>query len=170
MGLSPMERQANIDTALMLFMEEVGDQWIRRVLIDPASDTYKNIGETTWIELQNRQLIRKLFIHRFSLTGSGWRTGLELTSQDKNNDTQVSLGRICASLRAAGTERSAPSGNTLISTQDVASDTGHACSFIANVIDGELIDHWLNPYGATWADDMEGKMIAVPPNFGLGKL
>jgi hypothetical protein len=169
-GSSGTDGQSNIDIALKLFVEAAGEQWIRVVLLDPASDAYRDIHETTWRLLRDRHLIRQLFLQRFALTGDGWRTALELTKQNENNDTQVSLGRICTILRAAVRASSGGDGTALVRTEDVAAETGLACGFIANVIEGELIDHWLNRHGAAWMDGLEGRMILVPPNFGLAKL
>ena len=170
MSLSKTERQANIDIALKLQMEEVGERSIRQVFIDPTSDAYRDIHETTWIELQHRGVIRRSVLQYFSLSGYGWRTALELTEQNNNYDTRVKLGRMCSSLKAAVKGRSNPAGVALVSAQDVAVETGLELGFVANVIDGELIDYWLKRHGAIWADGWEGQMLAVPLDFGLEKL
>ena len=138
MSFSKAERESNLQSALKLLMEEVDERAIRITFINPATQNYEGIYETSWIELQDRYLIAKAPIGYVTLTGYGWRTGLKIVGKD-NSDTREKLGRICSSLKASVKGRANAGGIAFVSPEGVARETGLEAGFVSNVIDGQLI-------------------------------
>ena len=166
MSLSKAGRQENVNRALRLLMDGVGERWIKKALIHAQSDPYKSVHETTWADLRNQDLIQDAGAGSVHLTGQGWEDGLRSTGRD-NPDTLVRVERIYQGLRTIVAGRSKPAESAPVRLGDVASATGLQSGFIANVIEARLIESWLNRRGATWASGFEGRMILVPPDFGV---
>jgi hypothetical protein len=166
MSHSNADREANIELALKLFLEQLGDHWIKTSLIDPNASTYSDIYQTTWMELENRCLIAQSIVYQFVLTGYGWEKALALTGK-RNDTTREQIGRICQSLKLRVKGRANPAGVEFVTIQDIKGDTGLSEGFISNIIEAKLIEQWLNREGAHWADGFDGRMVVVPLNFGL---
>jgi hypothetical protein len=61
----------NVKRALKLLMEDVGERWIKVALIDPKSDPYRGVAETTWTDLKSERLIHDANAGRILLSGHG---------------------------------------------------------------------------------------------------
>jgi hypothetical protein len=171
MSLSAKDRQDNINFALTLLLQELGSNSIGAFIIVQADDKYRGIYPTTWHEVVNRGYLAPYprFQGRFRLTGFGWRSALELHSIHVLPDVRQKLGAVCKHLKdSLGKDRSQ---SVLVNVQGVAQATNLQAGFIMNVIDGQLIEHWLNRHGAAWAGEgFIGSTIMVPPNIGLSRL
>ena len=165
MSLSESARLKNVNHALRLLMDAVGDSWIRKALINPESDAFKPVHQTTWKDLRSSNLIQYAIGGHIILTGQGWEAGLRATGRD-DPDMLVRVERIYRAIRTAVAGRSNPEGASPVRISEVASKAGLQSVFVANVIEARLIESWLNRRGATWAPEFEGRMILVPPDFG----
>ena len=154
----------NVNRVLRLLMGDVGERWIKMALINPRSDAYRGIAETTWTDLKSQHLIQDAKAGCVLLSGHGWEVGLKLTENDP--ETREKLERICKSIRSAVACRSSVAAVSPVRLGLVASQTGLHAGFVANVIEARLIESWLNRRGATWASGFEGRMVLVPVDFG----
>ena len=166
MSLSQAARQENLNRALKLLMDDIGDSWIRKALINPESDAFKSIHRTTWEELRSQHLIQDANAGCPLLTGQGWEAGLKVMGRD-NAETRTRVERIYRALEAALAGRSASAAAAPVRVSEVATHAGLQSVFVANVIEARLIESWLKRRGATWAIGFEGRMILVPVDFGL---
>jgi hypothetical protein len=165
MSLSESARLKNVNHALRLLMDDVGDSWIRKAFINPESDALKGIQRTTWDDLRSQHLIHDAKAGYIILTGEAWEAGLRVKGKD-SPDMIVRVERIYRAIRTAVAGRSNPEGALPVRISEVAKQTGLQSVFIVNVIEARLIERWLNRRGATWAPASEGRMILVPPDFG----
>ena len=165
MHLSNEKRLQNVNHALRLLMDDVGEQWIRMAMIDPKSDAYKKLHQITWEDLKSEHLIQDAKAGHIILTGEGWEAGIRVTGKD-SPDTLVRVERIYKAIRTVVAGRSNPEGASPVRISEVAGKAGLQSVFVANVIEARLIESWLNRRGATWASGFEGRMIMVPGDFG----
>ena len=166
MSLSQSARLQNMNRAIKLLMDDVGDQWIRKALINPESDALKSIHRTTWEDLRSQHLIQGVAAGHVLLTGKGWEAGMKLVHGDLS-DTRARVERIYHALESAAAGRSAPGAASPVRISQVSSQAGVQSVFVANVIEARLIESWLHRRGAMWAAGFEGRMILVPVDFGV---
>ena len=93
------ERSENVNHVLRLLMEDVGERWIKMALINPKSDVYRGVAETTWADLKRQGLIEAAKAGCVLLSGHGWAVGLRLTVRE--SEILESLERICKSIKSA---------------------------------------------------------------------
>src|SRR5215472_16324900 len=134
MSLSKAGRQENVNRALRLLMDDVGERWIKKALIHPESDAYKAVSETTWVDLKSQYLIHADKTGCVLLTGHGWETGLRLAGRD-NAETREKVERICHSIKSAVAGRPSLAAVSPVRLGRVASHTGLHAGFVANVIE-----------------------------------
>jgi hypothetical protein len=164
--LSKEERLENVNRVLRLLMEDVGEQWIKMALINPKSDAYRGVAETTWADLKSQHLIQDGKDGCVLLTSHGWEMGLRLTVRDIA-EMRESLERICKSIQSVVADTSSRATVSPVRLGRVASNCcGLHAGFVANVVEARLIESWLNRRGVTWASGFEGRMLMVPVDFG----
>jgi len=162
MSLSEKQRLDNVDLALSLFLKAADGKWFIHAFFNGEDPIFSDILSTTWDELQRRHYIATALRDSFVFTEYGWRIALE--KANKKSEFNEQLGRLCASLKKQVDGRTQQAATTV---EDLARDTGLSDYFIRNVIDSDLIGHWLNRHGAKWADPrFRGKLIVVPIGFG----
>ena len=165
---SRAERIKNVNHVLALLMEDVGERWIRTALVNPKSDAYRGVAETTWTDLKGQHLIQDATAGCVLLSGHGWEVGLRLAGRD-TPETRAKLERLCKSIKSVVSDKSSLAAACSVRLAQVASHAGLDAGFVANVIEARLIESWLNRRGVTWAAGFEGRMILVLPDFGSEK-
>jgi len=162
MSLSNKQRLDNADLALSKFLKAADGKWFIHAFFNGEDPVFSDILSTTWDELRRRHYIAPALVNSFVLTGYGWRIALE--KADKKKEFTEQLGRLCASLKKRIDGRTQ---QAFTNVEDLARETGLDDYFIRNVIDSDLIRHWLNRHSAKWADPRSpGNLIIVPIGFG----
>src|SRR6266568_1493113 len=99
MSLSVEERRDNIDFALKLLLENIGNRAIGAFHIVSNAPEYSGIYPTTWHELVNKNYLQQIpgFPGRCTFTGFGLRSALELCGMQE--PLKEMLGRMCKHLK-----------------------------------------------------------------------
>jgi hypothetical protein len=166
MTISIKTRLENVNFALKLFLENLGNRTLGTFHILKNQREYSNILPTTWHELVNKHYLKPVMGHRYVLTGDGFRYAMELYDLQNSPDIQQMLGKLCKYLKDSVT-RTQEAGVTV---QSVAEGTTLTKGFINNAIEANLIEHWQNRNGASWHPAFVGSVIIVPSNFGLPRI
>lgn len=147
---------------MRLLMNDVGDNWIASVLFTPGIKPQDEaIFKTTWNELESKGYLRSRGRH-YTMTGSGWRYGLELTDRRYDPLFKQQVGTLIAALKDTVKGRDK---DFFPFPRAVAQDTGLPEGLIRNIIESNIIRYWLRRRGAELQH--EGSIIRVPIDFGL---
>lgn len=155
----------NIELALKLMMEELGDDIIYHefdITVPPYSD---RIYPTTWKALEDSYLISvpDVINRPFrELTGYGWLEGLRITGQIEEDELKKRAGRV---MRALKDSLGGRNENAYVSTDSIASDSGTSDGFVFNVVESQFIENVFRRTGAKW-EDRRKTTILVPIDFG----
>src|ERR1700690_214276 len=102
MTVSKQERGDDIDLALRLFVEAVGDLAFDAITIASTAQPFKAIMQTTWSEMQRRGWVHKVDIINstgYWIIGPGWREAVFATGLADDANFKASLGRLAAALK-----------------------------------------------------------------------
>jgi hypothetical protein len=146
-------------------MEDVGERWIKVALINPKSDAYRGVAQTTWADLRSQELIEDAKARCVLLSAHGWEMGIRSFGAG-HREWRENVGHIYKSIKSL-TVRTNLDAISPVRLGRVASHAGLPAGFVANVIEARLIESWLNRRGVTWASGFEGRVILVPVDFGL---
>ena len=167
MSRSEQEQIENLELALSLVLRAVGSNPIRQYLLRPDNANYKDIHQTTWLDLRELGYLKAAAIGNFCvLSPSGWVAALERTGTIADPTFKDGLGKLCRYLKDTVKGRYQPA---LVYVNVIANAIGLPDGIISNIIDAKLIELWLGRTGVDWASGFETKMIAVPITFGSKK-
>jgi hypothetical protein len=160
MTLSERDRLANLEAALSLMMEEVGDKAIDVTLFDPKAATFGGIYQTTWKDLERRRWVEG---HRekYRLTGRGWIRAL----QRLGTQFVERLRRLAGTLKYYVKGRN---NDEVVALSEVARDANLPEGWVFNVIEVNLLDKLSRKFrasGATWSE--KGRLVLIPCDFGI---
>jgi hypothetical protein len=161
MSMSREARIENMEKALSLMFEDIGDRFFAHVYIRIDDSRYASIKATTWKELADRYLIRNIGHGNVIFTGYGWRTSLMSLKLHESAGFQSKLGRLSAALKDSVKGRE---HTVVLGSQSVADETGLGWDFVQNALHGELFQHVFGIVGAKISDDTV--VIEVPIDFG----
>jgi hypothetical protein len=170
MTLSKTERSENIELALKLMMDELGDNAIDESWYEIDKPPYENIYSTTWQYLQDRYWIagrNTMGSKRCQLTSSGWLEGLRITGLLEAEETKQMVGKLMAELKRSVDGRQ---DEGLVDIHRIVTDAGVPFGFVFNVIDSNYVDRVLGRKGALWHPQAHGQLIKVPLDLGLEPL
>jgi hypothetical protein len=168
MTLSTNDRHENVNVALRLMLDRVGDEGCEHVFIEPETPTFAAVLPTTWIELLRWGLVRRS-VRNYLLTGEGWLRAMELAGKlDAEFDRKI--GELCAFLkRKVKAEGKREKGFTELS--EIARGTGLSKGWVFNAIDSRVLARRYGRIEAYWSSgDQMKNYIEIPPDFGMERL
>ena len=167
MSHSKEERQANVNLAIELLFERLGNQWIREVYFDSNDGALAALYPTTWLELTERYYFLTQEDDEptlYQLTTAGWVEGLKRKQLLNHPDFLATVGELCSALKRSVKGRSE---DALVEFDEIVKETKLPKGLLCNIIDADIIDYELKRYGAKWRRSFEGRLLDVPLNFGL---
>ena len=168
MTLSASERLENIDLALRLMLDRVGDKGCEHVFIEPDTPAFAAVFPTTWRELLRQRLVKPSTPRYYLLSGEGWLRAMELTERlDEEFDRKI--GDLCAFLKRKVESGRREKGLTELS--EIARSTGLSAGWVFNAIDSHVLATRYNVVEAYWlpGDSMKN-CVEIPPDFGMNRL
>src|ERR1035438_3252529 len=145
MSISIEERRQNFESTLKRCAEQASQSTIGFVVIDPEHENYKDTLPTTWSDLVSRHYVVPMLNHRvYGITGQGWLKGMHLLGQKDNPEFQR---QVCAHLKSAVDGRE---DEVFVGFSGLCIATGLTGGLVHFIIESNLIDIWLNRYGAKW--------------------
>jgi hypothetical protein len=164
MSFSEKERRKNLELALQLIMQDLGEPYAWQEH-DAASDKFTAVHRTTWEELARRGLVKPHSFYRYWLTGSGWIAGLKAIGQWSDPEFLSKAGLLSEALKRKIDGRQECG---LTDRTKLAQETNLSEFFVYDVIDSHLLRELFRRIDATWApDDRMKNYIDIPPDFGL---
>ena len=167
MSLSKDERQKNANLALSLLLAATGNNRISTSFHRRDDSAFKNVHNTTWVELEEQRLINSLLNHTalgYSLTANGWIKAVRDAGLIRDQDFLKKLGSLSRVIKGHVKGRHA---EVMINLQTVASEAGLAENWIYNVIESNMLEVVFAKRGATWLSNFKGQIIKIPITFGL---
>jgi hypothetical protein len=163
MSLSEKERCENLDLALRLMMDGLGEpyEWQEH---DATSPKFASVYRTTWEELVRRCQVKPHSFDRYELSAAGWIAALKVTGQFGDAELHRKAGLLSQALKAKvdGRQEWGSADRT-----ELAQETGLSEFFIYDAIDSHLLHELFHRIDATWAaDDPMKNNIEIPPDFG----
>jgi len=105
MSLSREQRLDNMEYALRLFMETLGDHCFYDTLFVKEDKEYEGVHATTWADLEAKYWIElsqaSTFQNtRYRLKAIGWITGIDLTEIRNSPAFKSQMSRLAATLKS----------------------------------------------------------------------
>jgi hypothetical protein len=162
MTLSADARRANLNEALLAFLDKLGDGqfcWFYIIRTD-----YPDVLPTTWTELSNRGLLKDTDtnVETYQFTPRGYITALKLSGRSDEQQFREGLGNLCRVLKGCLKDRTGDFA--LIVFTNLVKESRVSEAFAQNALDADLIRHVLGRIGARWDGD---QLVRVPHDFGL---
>ncbi|HTR39866.1 MAG TPA: hypothetical protein VMH80_28530 [Bryobacteraceae bacterium] len=171
MSLSREQRLENVDLALELMLQTLGDNAIDTVIFELGSDKFTQVQPTTWKELEDRCLIKRMDAIGHPMcqfTGDGWLAAIELAPKHVKALNEERLSRLAAALKDEVKGRD-EDGYVYLNSLAASSELPE--NWIYNAIEARLLEHWFNRKGANWYGPRGGSpLIHIPVDFGLEPL
>jgi hypothetical protein len=167
MSLSRNERSENIELALKLMMEELGEHGINEWSFEIDKSPYENIYPTTWQYLEDQYFIERrnrMGSRRCGLTGYGWLEGLRITGTLETPGIKKKVGKVMAELKRSVEGRQ---DEALVDANGIATGAGVPYGFLYNIIDSHYIENIIQRKGAAWHPQAPRQLIVIPVDFGL---
>jgi hypothetical protein len=165
MSHSPEKRRENKEEALRSMVIEAQDQMILTTTFWPSDDRFKDIYDTTWLELEHDYLIESTSPKEpilYRLTGSGWIAGLRLTEIWTSTAFREKAGKLSEMLKRKIKGRHE---DVIVELQDVIQGSTLPSGFVYNAIESHLLQELYNIHDAQW-DDYKSHLV-IPRTFGL---
>lgn len=161
MTLSADARRANLNEALIAFLNGLGDGQFGVFYITTAD--YPHVLPTTWTGLVNTRLLKDLNmnVEMYQFTPSGYIAALKLSGRSDEQQFREGLGNLCRVLKGSLKDRT---DSALVPFQDLVKESGVSEAFAYNALDADLIRHILGRIGAHWDGE---HLVRVPHDFGL---
>jgi hypothetical protein len=170
MTISKQQRKDDLEKALALVLEQLGDRQLNRVRFNPGEPPFDEILPTSWpaLEKYGRIDITGCFgsSSHFTLTGHGWLTAMQDGGHTETEQFNQNLGRLMAALKAKvkGRAQTAFAG-----IDEIAATSGLPAAFIWNIIESDAITVLKDSESAEW--EGAGKnVIKIPIGFGHERL
>jgi transcriptional regulator with XRE-family HTH domain len=166
MTLSANDRHKNMDVALRLMLDYVGDEGSEHVFIESNTAAFAAVLPTTWQELLRRELVRPSSRY-YLLTGEGWLKAMGLAGRlDDEFDGKIS--KLCAFLKQKVKGRLEKG---LVELSEIARSTGLSKGWVFNAIDSRVLARRYNMIEAYWLPgDQMKNYVEIPPDFGMKRL
>lgn len=171
--LSNKDREADIEKALRLMLDELGSRALDAVDINTTSVPFDGVLRTTWRELLQQGLVELVgrwnSAEVYAITGQGWLQALRITGRIDDPAFRGQMFTLKARLQAAVKSRHL---DVRLYTDEFAAASGLSEDFVYNAIESELLDNERNIHGAYWdlINAKRGQLIVVPVQFGLPRL
>ncbi len=170
MTLSKQQRMDDLEKALALILEQLGDRQLNRVLFNPGEPPFDEILPTSWPTLEEYGMIDITSYlggaSHFTLTGHGWLTAMQDGGRTETEQFNQNLGRLMAAFKAKvkGRAQTAFAG-----VDEIAAASGLPAAFIWNIIESDAITVLKDRESAEW--EGPGKnLIKIPIGFGHERL
>jgi hypothetical protein len=169
MSVSEKDRLDNIELALRLMMQDLGEPygWQEH---DAKTAKFGPVLRTTWEELAERGLVNARTFDRYELTGPGWIAGLRVAGAFEDDEFRRKSGLLQKALKARIKPENRDQWGSADRTE-LANETGLSEFFVYDAIDSHLLEALFDIVDAGWAEGDEMKnYIDIPPRFGLKRL
>ena len=164
MPLPPAERVKNLELAVRLMTEEIGDEPIYMRYFDAHKDPYTAINSTTWRELDDRSLVTDTGHRTYQLTGRGWLAGIRQLKLITDPQFRDKMSKLSASLKRRVKGRAA---DDLVDIFTIEREAQVPTGFIYNAIKSHLLEEEFQIKGASFApDDKNENHLIIPLNYG----
>ena len=173
MSVSQVGQCKDVDAALRLLANTVGDRCFIFCLFASSDPKLSAISRSTWGELVRRGLIEK---HgstgdqiSYRLTGSGWLAGLDRTGKLNDPALHRQLVRLRSQIKKHMNGRQS---DTPVYPASIIIDAEVSPEWFVNVIESGLLDiHFPREVMGVgwWSGNNRIRLIRVPANFGRPK-
>ena len=174
MTISPQKRAHNIDIALRMMMEGLGDKSFSHCLFEVKDPRYSTIIRTTWAELEQSYFIQEdestIGNIHYRLTGQGWIEGLRRTGQLRSEALRHKLIGFMTELKD---EVKGRKDDQFVFVNDFAAKTKIAADWIINVVESRLLQREFLDLIVDldwWSHNNRFYVIRIPVMFGMRRL
>lgn len=170
MTISKEKRMEDLEKALMLMLEQIGDRRLNSVPFKLGELPFDTILPTSWPTLEQYGwiTITRYFggAGHFRLTGHGWLTAMRAGGHTDTEHFNQKLGLLMKTLKAKVDGRSRIA---LVRVAEVAATSGLPEAFIWNIIESDAITVLKDRESADWAGS-GSNVIKIPIGFGQQRL
>lgn len=167
MTISRQQRERNVEDALRLMVEIIGDEHLDGVLFEPADGRFQSTLPTTWEQLVAEGCLQPTSNWDYRLTPPGWIEGLRAAGKLCDENIQGALGNLCACIKRR-CEDGGVRHRSSMTIQEMVEETGFPEGWISNVIDSHLIRTCFKQVDCEWEPgDYNKNYVMIPARFGL---
>jgi hypothetical protein len=166
MTISKQKQTDNINDALRVILDVVGDEHLDGALFELNDSRFRDIITTTWEHLEASGCLKQVGMwHR--LTSDGWIRALQAAGRLCDPKMKEKLGRLCARIKRR-CEEGGVRHRTGVTIQELSEDTGFSEGWISNVIESHLIRMCFQQEDCEWEPgDYNKNYVMIPARFGL---
>jgi hypothetical protein len=167
MTLSRNDRLENLEYALRLMIERLGNRAMYAEFFDPKDPVFNEIYSTTWNELEQRGFVRA---HKtsdsefYEMRGLGWFCAMAVTGRIESPEFNERFGVLSAALKGLVDGRQQKQITTV---EALVHQTGLPADWVYNVIKSNIWKHQHNRVGAEF-DRFD--VVWVPIDFNMEPL
>jgi hypothetical protein len=152
-------------------LQVVGDGYLFAEAVEPESDGFRQVLQTTWRELLDDGLIDDTFSAighpRFRLTPAGWLRAMLLSDTVDTLECRDRCTRLARALKEVVKGRDSHF-DEFTSDREIAAVTGLPIGWVFNAVDSRLLGVVFPK--DRWDASIDGRTIRVSPTFGLNHL
>ena len=169
MTISTDDRLKNLQTALVVMKDKLGDRATYREVFDSEAEAFEEIYPTTWKDLEERGLVKGVPAWKgstlYQLTGLGWLRAISSNGEIETPEFEQKLGRLSAALKARVKGRHQEAAATI---DELAQETALPEDWIYNIVDSEYWRHWRHRAGPIFDSvDQLKNYVVIPIDFDM---
>lgn len=156
----------NVEDALRVILDIVGDKHLDGALFEFGDARFRNIITTTWEHIEAGGRLKQVGAWH-SLTPRGWIKALQAAGKLCDPKMKEKLGWLCAPIKRRCEEGGVRHRNG-VTIQKLSEETGFSEGWISNVIESHLIRICFRQEGCEWEPGDDNKnYVMIPARFGL---
>ena len=172
MTLSKQDRDGNMDHALTLMLEQLGDEYTDSAqgVFDTADRRFQHIHRSTWADMEDLGYIRRddqitgQATPEYLFTPVGWYAAHDRRENTQKRSEFVSkLAGLSKALKDC--TKADNRAETLEDARTIAASADLSYNFVCNAIDSAALDNCFGRRGVRW-NGRAGDYILIPANFG----